>query len=309
MPVQENGLSYGALESLLATLHECTTDQIRIRFRKLRMRPFPDEIRSGTGRRIVYDLPRTLAIASVFELNRMLVPQGQAVAIVEQTWPEWCRAAIAAAIEVDLLERPRAMPADAGRVLRLQPDAFAAGEPVWASTTLSQETHPAGPCMSIDLSRIVRAIASPERDVRSQDDLIVAFTSLEETFGWTRPKIPSRAEVAKMTRGRDFLDRGPYLDRAEALLVAPDTSFEPQHPAACRRLQAIFDYLEDPVPIDAWKAEIGTEPTAPRLKHLLHAYSVDRGLVPRKSLPATLLNSALIDTRERAIALVKGANR
>ena len=307
MTTQEKGLSYGALETLLAALHECTTDQIRIRFRKLRMRPFPDEIRSGTGKRIVYDLPRTLAIAAVFELNRMLVPQGQAVAIVEQTWPEWCRAAIAAAIEVDLLERPRAMPADAGRVLRLQPDAFATGEPVWASTTPSPETHPAGPCMSIDLRRIVGAIASPQRDARYQDDLIVAFNSLEQTFGWTRPEIPTRADVAKMTKGRDFLDRGPYLDRAETLLEAPDRWFDPQHPEAGRRLQAVFEYLEDPVPIDAWKAEIGTEPNAPRLKHLLHAYAIERGLVPRKKLPHTLLNSSTIDTRERALALVKGA--
>ena len=309
MPVQEKGLSYGALESLLAALHECTVDQIRIRFRKLRMRPFPDEIRSGTGRRIVYDLPRTLAIAAVFELNRMLVPQGQAIAIVERTWPEWCRAAIAAAVDSDILCRPRAMAADDGSELTLQPDAFAAGEPVWVSTSTATEPLAAGPCISIDLGRIVAALASPQRDAMSHDDLAVAFTSLEKSFGWTRPEIPSRADVAKMTRGRDFLDRGPYLERAEALLEAPDTAFDAQHPTACRRLQAIFDYLENPVPIDAWKAEIGTEPGAPRLKHLLHAYAIEKGLVPRKAMPETLLNSAQIDARERAFALVKGARR
>lgn len=109
-----------------------------------------------------------------------------------------------------------------------------------------------------------------------------------------------------MTRGRNFLDRGPYLNRAEALLGAPSTSFDENHPATRRRMQAIFDYLEDPVPIDAWKAEIGTEARAPRLKHLVHAYAVGNGLVPKKRLPDTLLNAALIDTRERGLALVRG---
>lgn len=42
-----------------------------------------------------YDLSRTLAILAVFEVDALHVPQGQA-AIVEATWPEWCRASIAA---------------------------------------------------------------------------------------------------------------------------------------------------------------------------------------------------------------------
>lgn len=303
------GLSYGELESVLAALHECTPEQIRVRFRKLRMRPFPDEIRSGTGRRIVYDLPRTLAIGAVFELNRLLVPQGQAAAIVERTWPEWCRAAIATAIGFEMIERPRAMAADAGQVLTLWPDAFASGEPVWAAMTNDAEDPAAGPFISVDLRRIVGALLAPHAKDMTRKDLAGAFTSLEASFGWTRPEIPSRGEVAKMTRGRNFLDRGPYLDRVEALLGAPATSFDENHPATRRRMQAIFDYLEDPVPIDAWKAEIGTEPSAPRLKHLVHAYAVENGLVPKKRLPDTLLNAALIDTRDHGLALVRGANR
>lgn len=295
-------IGYGALEAALAGLVGADGEAVRIRFRKLRLRPFPD-IQTGIGQRVRYDLPRAIAIAAVFELNALLLPQGQAVALVQRAWPEVCRAAIAAAVELDLARHPAGMPDSAGPNLALMPDAFARGASADVVAAVAGSVWPSAshaPAIQIDMRRIVGALSAAASG--SEDALAMSAAELEQSFGWSRPILKS-GEVSRVVRGVSFLAEGPWFERAEALLTAPDGSFEPsRRPDAAIRMQALLDYLLAPAPVDAWKGEIGECKSEPRLKHLLAAFGRDRGL--QVFIPHVLTSSAGPEPADRALDLL-----
>lgn len=301
------GLSYTALEKLIIDLHAAQPQAVRARFRKLRLRPFPDDIRSGQGNRVGYDLSRTLAILAVFEVNALHVPQGQAAAIVEATWPEWCRASIAAACELGLMTRPRDMPAWSAPTVTILPDAFADAPTAVAAHASGPDARlgeGGAPAITVDMARLMSELhaAAPSSDAEA---LTRAFEDLERSHGWTRKTFPSRSELAQVARGRGFLEEGPYQERAGTLLDAAldgDGHVLPQHRG---RLQAIADYLDEPAPVDAWKAVVGTDGGSARLGHLLQAWGVQIGLTPRKRFPETVLATAGANPDLQARALLK----
>jgi hypothetical protein len=291
------GLTYTALERMIVDLHGAQADSVRARFRKLRLRPFPDDIRGGQGSRVPYDLPRIIALLAVFELNALYIPQGHAGYLVEATWPEWCRASIVAASELGLMARPHTMPRWSSSTITVLPVSAHATIP---DPRLSSD---AGPAVTVNMTRLVLAIFRVAKAPFS-DAVAAAFEQLELSHGWTRKAFPSRQELADMTRGRGFLEDGPYVARATMLLDA-ELDEKGQATLAQRpRLQAMLDYLDDPVPVDAWKAVVGTDHGAPRLGHLLHSWAVSIGLTPRKPLPATVQLAASGNPAERARALI-----
>ena len=305
------GLSYTALEALIIDLHSAQPQAVRARFRKLRLRPFPDDIRSGQGHRVEYDLSRTLAILAVFEVNALHVPQGQAAAIVEATWPEWCRASIAAACGLGLMTRPRDMPPWSAATVTVLPDAFSDAPTTvaaYAAAFDARLSEGGAPVIAVEVTRLVSALHSavPAGDA---DALTCSFEDLERSHGWTRKTFPSRSELAQVARGRGFLEKGPYEDRARTLLDATldrDGHVLPQHRG---RLQAIADYLDEPAPVDAWKSVVGTDGGSARLGHLLQAWAVQIGLKPRKRFPETVLATAGDDPDVRARALLEAIGR
>lgn len=306
------GLSYGATERLLADLHETSPESVRSRFRKLRLKPFPDEIRSGTGRRIVYDLPRILALAAVFDLNRLYVPQGRAVEMVETCWPEWCRAFIAAAVGQSLFPAPPYMPTGVSPSIRMLADAYRAedGGPELLDIlpgSITAGVRTGVPMIVVDAGRTVALLAGV---VANDAALTAAFSDLERAFGWTPPSTPHRAAVAEMSRGRGFLDEGPFFGRATALLNGTSSVTNPDGgPISFARTQALIEYLEDPAPIDRWKAEIGEEEDRPRLGHLLSFWAASRGLKVRHSYPEIAKVLAGRNVREMAFRYIASATR
>ena len=306
------GLSYGQLEAMLAVVHETSPDIVRARFRKLRARPFPGDIQTGTGRRVTYDLSRAIAVTAVFELNSLYVPQGAAVEMVERAWPEWCRAFVAAAVDLGLATRPAAMPRFAGPVIRIAPTALTAGDDaaIFAATTRRGPDDAdlvTPPTLAVDTRRAVAALAlAAESTSATPPPLAAAFNELEVAFGWTPPAVPERGEVTDERIGRGFLEEGPYLRRAEAMLDAAAEEFDrDRRPASAARLQLLLEYLEAPSPVDAWKEAIGTTPERPRLGQLLSIHGESMGLEVARSYPATMA-AASGDARAAARRLIAG---
>lgn len=301
------GLTYGATERLLAELHETTPESIRSRFRKLRLKPFPDEIRSGTGKRVAYDLPRILALSAVFDLNRLYVPQGRAVELVETCWPEWCRAFLAAAAASSLLTGKINFPIGASPSIRMLPDAYDDGGSGPELMGIGPFPVPGDvaampPFIEVDTTRTVGMLATT---VSAKGALAAAFADLERAFGWTAPATPHRASVAEMSRGRGFLDEGPYFARARILLGDPSRFPDPvRMPLAFARMQALIDYIEDPAPIDRWKSDIGDDEDRPRLGHLLSFWAESKGLKVRRSYPEIAQALAGRDVREAALSYI-----
>ena len=300
-------MTYGVLERTLAGLADASPDAIRVRFRKLRLRPFPDDIQSGTGNRIRYDLRRVLAIAAAFELNRLYVPQGQAAQLVEAAWPEWCRAAIAAAVELGLASRPGAMPSGMGPVLTLRPNAFGGDErfAVDARSTVEVEAPLSAPSIRVDMRRVLAALVDAE-DSDASVRLGTSMRELDATFGWSDQVLPEFATLSSMPLGETFLDEGPYFERARVLLSHADQPFDRAGcPAEAARLEALVSYLRRPAPLDAWKAEIGDRADDFRLKHLLSAWASRLGLAIGGDQPQTFHSGLGNGAGDRARAILE----
>ncbi len=263
-------LPYGTLERTIADINATDPEAIRIRFRKLRLRPFPRDIRTGTGVRVRYDLARSIAIATVFELNSLWLPQGNAVSIVERAWPEICRAAICAASDLGLMRLPPAAPSSAGPVVTFMPDGFASAATAdIVAARVGGRRDSAGSGLRLDMRRQISALVSAV----DTGDPGAAFADLEARFGWTR----SHDTAASDRSARDFLNDGPYFDRAEALLDLAHDADVAADAAPSDRMQALVDYLADPAPVDVWKTNLGTSANKPRLGHLLMAFARLRG--------------------------------
>ncbi|WP_210357256.1 hypothetical protein [Sphingomonas beigongshangi] len=274
-PARPDGfvLTYGALERTIAGLNGADPDAIRSRFRKLRLRPFPPDIRTGTGVRVQYDLARSLALTTAFELN-VLLPQGGAVAIVEHAWPEICRAAICAAADLGVIRRPAAAPSAANAVVTFMPDGFASGAPaqVVAARVGDDGDQPVAG-IRMDLRRHVVALTA----AGEVKDAGAAFSDLDSNFGWSPTKDPG----PRVRSDGTFLEDGPFFMRAEALLEVSKSVGEARDSPAHIRAQALVDYLSHPAPVDAWKMSIGRRSDRPRLGHLLQAFAAMRGFAAR----------------------------
>lgn len=305
-------IRYTDLEGILAALFGTTRQRIRTRFRKLRVRSFPDDISHGTGVRIRYDLNRSLAIAAAFELNALGLPQGTAAAIVEASWPEWCRAFLAAAVELKIMARPAQMPFGAGTTLQIGGGMLAeegdAILDVRVISSLNVDELAQRPVIAIDLRRIARALLDPAARAGGANLGALAWQAgtMERIFGWTVPEIPFRGSVQDMWREPSFLDDGPFLTRAQRLLEGLPEEDGRQVDSRLRpRLQALLDYLEDPSPVDVWKREVGEDEALPRLKHLIADASRKAGLDPRcESLRSPHMNGS----RAKALRMIERIN-
>lgn len=242
------------------------------------MRSFPDDFGSGTGKRVAYDLQRILAVAAVFEFNRLLVPQGHAADITSMAWPEICRSTINAAARAGVARSPRTMPSDATSYFYLCPDAFGDGG-VLAATTFTIGDDRIDPAIRVDHSRLVTLLSEAAEHNGASGALRMAFEELDGRFGWTAPR-----PVVKVDLVGSFMSDGPYVARARALLTAPEEDFDADsRPEAFQRLRWLLDYLEDPAPVDVWIAEAGTASDEPRIRHLIHFWARENGLRPARS--------------------------
>lgn len=313
-------LRYGNLEDLLVELSGGDKRSVAGRFRNLRQMPFPDAIRTGTGNRVEYDLPRVLALSAVFEVNALLVPQAHAVAVVQGVWPELVRGFIAAAVGMGILQKPGSMPSGLSATVSILPDGFSSAVP----PTMTASNIAGGPArieaqeaadLRVDCAGLMARLAPAIERSSGRPGAARAFGDLDRTFGWSVGSVPHRAAAAELVAGSSFLDRGPYLERADAFLriceALPDRD-DDDVPVRRRDRQAaqnLLDYLCRPSPIDAWKAEIGTDEGRPRLKHLLTAVGVAAGLKPIVLFPSTLHSTAGADPERQAQVMVKEALR
>lgn len=310
-------MRFGALEDMLVELTGGEQQSVVGRFRKLRLMPFPDAISNGPGNRIEYDLARVLALCTAFELNALLIPQSHAVSIVRSTWPELVRGSIAAAVRLDILDRPEGMPPDMSSIVAIEIDGFArAGDPEATASNLTVRIAGAAQtgrtvAVRFDCAPLVASLAGPpDKKTGYADEVHAAFRDLERTFGWSVGPIPHRALVSELLAGTSFLDRGPYLERAAAFLriatslMAAREAEKPVRARSHRAAQSLLDYLGRPSPIDQWKGEIGTEGGRPRLKHYLAAVGEMAGLKPKDRWPETILATTSAAPGEKAAALV-----
>ena len=313
-------MRYGDLEGLLVDLSGGEPRSVVGRFRNLRQIPFPDAIRAGTGNRVEYDLPRTLALCAVFEINALLMPQANAVAVVRDSWPELVRGFIAGAVELGTIPSPKSMPTGLSATVSILPDGFA---PEGHPSATAANVHWGPDTSGVDTASDVRvdcaglmATIVPKLTLSSgdADGAVTAFDDLDRSFGWSKGSVPHRATAADLFTGSSFLDRGPYLDRAAAFLRVTATLPDPEDkatPARRRSRQAaqnLLDYLGRPAPIDEWMGEIGTEAGRPRLKHYLAAIGVTAGLTPPVRWPETIL-ATTGTASESAAALIEKALR
>ena len=270
-------LSYGPLEAAIAVLCDAPVKAVRMRFRKFRLRDFPDHIQIGSGSRVSYDLPRALAMCAAFSISNGVVSLTAAEDLVAETWPEWCRALLAAAVEGGLLSRPEFMPREAGPIVTLIPAGFGVGEDTSAMATSSVVETPALPPVLCLLSIDVRAILDTILSAPATGEIGDALRHLEQTFGWSRPLVPMRGKIEDMPSHRGFLDDGPYFSRASALLDLSEGPPAKEGTVRLWRLKLLIDYLQRPAPVDGWKACIGDEDNLQRLGHLLAVSAREAG--------------------------------
>ena len=299
-------MSYGELEACLALMCDVDAASVRTRFRPLRLHDFPDAVQGGAGSRVRYDLPRILAYAAVFYLADGRLAQLAAMELVRSTWPEWCRALVAAAVETDVVRRPPAMPADAGPVLRIMPEGFTSrARPLTVALTGGGQA-PAGPPVACRLEIDCRPVLGSLRSIAvDAPGLATAIEELERAFGWTPAEVPLRGEVGAMPPERGFIDDGPYFERALTFLEACEG--RALTPMSRWRLGCLAAYLASPAPIDAWKREVGDDERKPRLHHLLAFRAEELGIPTRKVHPETMKACADVDVTGTARGLIAGA--
>lgn len=284
-------LPYGDLESLLSNLVGAEPTKVRSRYRKLRLRPFPDDIQSGTGVRVKYNLRRVLAIAAVFQLNNLYVAQGHAASIVEAAWPELCRALLVAANDCALLPSLENKPALAGPILEIGCFAISAGNTPFIDTATVREIDvqrlAIRPSLAFNLTQLLQALScwADERGGVTRQSLIHSLRELEADYGWGHITLAD-GHYSDVLVADSFLADGPFLNRSLMLLEATPSMFDPQaSPAARLRLQSIYTYLESPAPIDAAKAALGLSKDE-RLERYLHFYARAMGLATKEIMPA-----------------------
>ena len=304
-------MSYGQLEHMLADLACMDPGMIRAQFRKLLLRPFPDDIRSGVGNRMRYDLLRILAFAAAFELTSLSIAQSHAVALVEAIWPELCRAVLASAVERGLIARPLEMEEEDGPILQLGSGSVFVGRSlvvdVLAVKQLDLAALAVRPVIAIDARRTLDKLMlwAEAQGKEIVDDLSDALSTLGQMFGWT-PLEVYKGYSDDMPRGASFLNEGPYLTRAMAFLKTMPSDLDAQlDPAARIRLQSIFGYLETPSPIDAWKTLLAARERTFGLRYELTCHARRMNLRVRTHYPTTV--ETIAPRRDETLELVESA--
>lgn len=266
-------IGYGLLEDLLQDMLGCGYGVIGSRFRKLRPKLAADGLLTDTGNRVAYDLKRILAISAIFQLNALAIPQGHAVDIVVKNWVEFVRAYLQAQA-VTTLESSQHLQSEAN--LYVYADALADSPEVVSWASLQSYDTARTSHLVVNCHGVVKLLAClGERLPDGNSRLSAGFEELRQEFGIATGATDNRALVRKPNERSLFSD-GPYFARARALL-----SVEPandQHSLTTRRLQSYLDYLENPAPVDRWKAHLGTKAEEPRLGHFLSAWGVEIGL-------------------------------
>lgn len=307
-------MRYGDLEHLLVELTGGDRRSVVGRFRNLRQMPYPDAIKTGTGNHVEYDLPRVLAFCAAFAINALLIPQSHAVRMVRDIWPELVRGFIAGAVELGAAKRPRYMPPAMSAVVSIIPDGFAP-EGHTAATAANLPSSHGGSIVAhlrVDCGMLMAVVAPHLARAAGANGSADAFDDLDRSFGWSSGSVPLRASAADMFAGASFLDRGPYLERADAFLRIVSTLPTKDDPRPARRhsiqsAQNLLDYLGRPSPIDEWKGEIGTEDGRPRLKHFLASVGTTAGLIPPVTWPETILATTGGSASEKAAMLIHRA--
>lgn len=137
-----------------------------------------------------------------------------------------------------------------------------------------------------------------------------AFNDLNRTFGWLHGPIPQRATVLSMTSGASFLDEGPYFDRVRAMFSLITHEGSERHRVwAVAQAERLLNYIENPAPIDAWKADIGTEATRPRLRHIITAWALRNGLETQVNYPETMMAAVDGEAAPQALTMIELAIR
>ena len=134
------------------------------------------------------------------------------------------------------------------------PDAFADAPAAIAAHASSPDARLGkgdAPAITVEVARLVSALRAAVPS-NAADAAASAFEMLERSHGWTRQTFPSRTDLVEVSRGRGFLEEGPYLGRALMLLDAPLDNDGKVLAQQQGRLQAIADYLDEPAPVDAW---------------------------------------------------------
>lgn len=305
-----SAVPYGELEKMLSRLIGADVGSVRSRFRKLRLRPFPDDIQSGTGVRVRYDLRRVVAIAAVFELNNLYIPQGHAIDLVQATWPEWSRATIAAAARADLLPVLGQIPDSAGPIVEIgcrglsNPAAIMCDAK--AVSEIDQEALGFRPSIAIDVTSIVSMLAewAKGRGLSMVIALREDLEALDSDFGWSHLRIEA-GDSDTYLPGSSFLVEGPYFERALSFLEAVPSRFDRLlSPASRYRLQVIYRYLERPPPIDAYKGELGFAHSELPLRVHLHFHAKNMGLETLEIYPEVMHPA---EPRESALQIIRSA--
>lgn len=296
-------IKYGLLEHLLQDIVGGRQSAIVSRFRKLRPKLAADGLLTETGNHVAYDLKRILAISAIFQLNALAIPQGHAVDIIVNNWVEVAQACLGAQA-VATHDYSGSLPPAA--TLSIYIDALNGGPGVesWASF---QSTGLVGASyIAFDCHRIVQLLTRiGERLPDGSRRLGAAFDEMRRDFAPVAKETSDDDPVSRPVERSLFSD-GPYFDRARSLLSAePSTD---RHSLTTCRLQTYLNYLENPAPIDSWKAHIGTKAGEPRLGHFVSAWGVEIGLSSNNMGSVETLRTAA-SGRERALQLISDGER
>jgi hypothetical protein len=281
-------LRFSAMVDFLAVTTDGSQKSIESRFRKLRPKLAADNLLTTPGIRVEYDLTRILAIGSIYSLNALGLAQGHAVDIVVGNWPEIARGCIAAwRRQVVAL----ATDDESHSHVCIYVDAFDEGrdgrDTALASWATNDASDPVGlPHVLLDCNSLITALS---RFAEAGDQDIALGSAFEELGVDFSPPAAVPQEIAGKT-GSAFFSTGPFFGRARAILES-----EPGRKLSRRkgaRLQAFLRYLEAPPSIDAWKAIIGRDASAPRLHQMLGAWGVRLGLQSSVINGETLVDAA-----------------
>ena len=296
-------IGYGLLEDLLQDIVGGRNGVIVSRFRKLRPKLAADGLLTETGNHVAYDLKRILAISAIFQLNALAIPQAHAVDIVVRNWAEIAQTFLQAQA---LATRQSSESLQSEGILHIYIDALTDSPEVTSWALLQPDDKTGMSHLAIDCHRVVALLAQLcERQPAGSQRLSAAFDELHQDFGPATGQESHYAVVPKPIERSLFSD-GPYFARARSLLSAEPSA--DRHPLTTSRLQTYLDYLENPAPVDRWKAHLGTKAEEPRLGHFLSAWGVEIGLSSNTIGSVDTLQTAAM-SREQALKLISGGER
>ena len=223
----------------------------------------------GTGT-LPTDLPGALATAAVLHLCEAGLARPRAAALVANHWPEWARAILAGAEACGLLPTRRRTSGPASSTVVVYPRGgllagHEAGKADDAGHVLPHgsggrphKVGGGGVGLVVDCATLLPPLALREPGGTPVATTTAALERLDLTFGRDERGRGLPLGSSQDEPGPGFLHRGPYLERAEELLRAPQERFEPdRHPGPAAWLAHLLDYAVEPPPLDHRKAHAG----------------------------------------------------